>query len=157
MLVVIDLAIDSPYQIAAGVQAGAEVLLLDPNSDSIPQITTALTDGNYSSLHLVSHGSPGCLHLGDTPWNCQTITQYKYQLLEWGVAEIFIYACHIAANPDFLVKLHFLTGASIAASEQKIGQGNWTLEWQIGEITLNSAFNEQLRQEYQGTFEIRLK
>ena len=152
MLVVIDPAVEAPYQLAGGVQDGAEVLLLDPHQDSIAQITTALTAGSYHSLHLVSHGSPGCLHLGNTDLSSETIVQYKQQLLEWGIAEILIYGCNVAASPELPKQLHSLTGASIAASAQKVGQGNWNLEWQIGEITSDSAFAKELRQEYQGSF-----
>lgn len=140
MLVVIDPTVEASYQLAEGVQAEAKVLLLDSNVDSIAQITTALTAGNYHSLHLVSHGSPGCLHLGNTHLNSETIPQYKQQLLEWGIGEILIYGCHVAANPDLLIKLHVLTGASIASSAQEVVPVNWDLEWQIGKITSDSAF-----------------
>ena len=152
MLVVIDPAVTAPHQLASNAQDGAKVLLLDPHQDSITQITIALTAGNYQSLHLVAHGSPGCLHLGKTDLSSETITQYKQQLLEWGIAEILVYGCNVAAAPEFLTQLHSLTGANIAASAQEIGQGNWNLEWQIGEVTANSAFVEELRQEYQGIF-----
>ena len=152
MLVVIDPAVEAPHQLAEGVKDGAEVLLLNPKFNSIAQITKALAAGNYRSLHLVSQGSPGCLHLGNTNLSSETIAQYKQQLLEWGVAEILIYGCNVAANPDLLVKLHILAGASISASAKEVGQGNWILEWQMGEITSGSAFVEELRREYRGTF-----
>ena len=152
MLVVIDPAVEAPAQLVSGIQADAELLLLDANQDSIAQITRALTRGNYRSLHLVSHGSPGCLHLGATDLNSETITQYQQQLLEWGIAEILIYGCNVAAEPEFLKQLHALTGANIAASTEKVGQGNWNLEWQIGEVTTDAAFVEKLRLEYQGSF-----
>ncbi|MEM9271997.1 MAG: FG-GAP-like repeat-containing protein [Cyanobacteria bacterium P01_F01_bin.143] len=153
MLVVIDPTVEAPHKLAEGVQTGASVLLLNPNFDSIAQITTALAARNYGSLHLISHGSPGRLHLGKTNLNSDNIAQYKQQLLEWRIAEILIYGCNVAANPDLLIKLHVLTGANIAASAQEVGQGNWNLEWQkIGEITSGSAFAEELRQEYQGKF-----
>ena len=151
-LVVIDPTVEAPRQLAGGVQAEAKVLLLDPHQDSIAQITTALTAGNYHSLHLVSPGSTGCLHLGNTDLSSETIVQYKQQLLEWGVAEILIYGCNVATSPRLLKQLHTLTGANIAASATEVGKGNWTLEWQIGEITADVAFLEGIRQEYQGTF-----
>lgn len=152
MLVVIDPAFEAPQQLVKGVKADAKVLFLDSDQDSIAQITTALTAGNYDSLHLVSCGSTDCLHLGDTNLNSETIAQYKQQLLEWDIAEILIYSCDVAVNPDLLVKLHVLTGASIAAIAKEASKENWTLEWEIGKISSDSAFSEELRQEYQGTF-----
>ena len=152
ILVVIDPRVDTPDRLAKGVTNSTAVLLLDPKRDSIIQITTALTQGNYHSLHLVAHGSPGCLHLGATDLSSETITQYQQQLLEWGIAEILVYGCQVAAKPEFLRQLHDLTVASIAASTEEVGQDNWNLEWQIGEVTSGLAFIEELRQEYQGTF-----
>lgn len=125
ILVVIDPAVEAPPQLAQGAKAGAEVLLLDPNQDSITQITTALAAGDYCSLHLVSHGSPSCLRLGSTDLSSETIAQYKQQLLEWGVDEIIIYGCNIVVDRDLFLKLHVLTGASIAASAREAGKENW--------------------------------
>ena len=152
MLVVIDPAVEAPHTLASGVRPGAAVLLLDPNSDSIGQITAALAEGNYTSLHLVSHGSPGCLHLGKTTLSLENIPQYRQQLLEGGVAEILVYGCNVAASPALLMQLKSLTGANIAASARQVGRGNWTLEWQTGEITADTAFEVQLRQQYRGVF-----
>ncbi|MEM9276797.1 MAG: FG-GAP-like repeat-containing protein [Cyanobacteria bacterium P01_F01_bin.143] len=152
ILVVIDPRVKTPENLAAGVRNNAAVLLLNTNKDSISQITITLSQGNYQTLHLVSHGSPGCLHLGNTNLTSENLAQYNQQLLEWGIAEILVYGCNVAAAPEFLTQLHSLTGASIAASAQEVGQGNWNLEWQIGEITADSAFVEELKQEYQGSF-----
>lgn len=86
MLVVIDSGVEAPQTLAQGVQPGAVTLQLDSNRDAIAQITAALAAGNYSSLHLVSHGSAGSLHLGKTQLTVETLPQYRQQLLEWGVA-----------------------------------------------------------------------
>ena len=152
VLVVIDPAVEAPQKLANGVRDGAEVLILDPRQDSIEQITNILTAGNYRSLHLVSHGSPGCLHLGNTDLNFENIAQYKQQLLEWAVSEILIYGCNVAAGTELLTQLHIFTGATIAASTKKVGNGYWNLEFQLGELTSDSVFVERLRQEYRSTF-----
>lgn len=67
MLVVINPRVEDAQMLVAGVQSGAEVLILDPSQDGVEQITEALKErSEVSSLHLVCHGSPGCLHLGST-------------------------------------------------------------------------------------------
>ena len=127
-LVVIDPAFKNSHQLAENVPANAKVLLLDSNQDSIVQITKALAAGNYYSLHLISDGSTGCLHLGSTNLSSENIAQYKPQLMEWGIAEIFIYGCHVTKSSNVLKQLHSLVGASIVIVEQEIGQDNWTLK-----------------------------
>ena len=154
MLVVIDLGVTASQTLAQGVQTNGQALLLNPEVDAITQITEALAQGNYTSLHLVSHGSPGSLHLGKTKLTVANLSSYRQQLLEWGVQEIFIYGCEVAKDPTLLQQLYNLTGANIAASEDKVGKGNWDLEWQIGEITCECGFTKELRQDYQGDFQV---
>lgn len=121
-LVVIDPRIEAPHQqLAKDVPADTKVLLLDLHQDSIAQITRALAEGNYHSLYLISPGSTGCLHLGKTNLSSATIAQYKQQLLEWRIAEIFIYDFDIVANYDLLIILRALTGANILTSPRKMG------------------------------------
>ncbi len=152
ILVVIDPQVAAPESLVSGIKTNTKAVLLDPNQDRITQITTLLAQGNYTTLHLISHGSPGCLHLGETKLTAENLSQYNQQLLEWGIREILVYGCNVAAAPELLRQLHYLTGATIAASTKEVGKGNWTLEWQIGEIKSELAFNPQIRQEYPGTF-----
>ncbi len=152
ILVVIDPQVAAPESLISGIKTNTKAVLLDPNQDHITQITTLLAQGNYTTLHLISHGSPGCLHLGETKLTTENLSQYNQQLLEWGIREILVYGCNVAAAPELLRQLHYLTGATIAASTKEVGKGNWNLEWQIGEITADSAFTTELQQEYQGVF-----
>ncbi|MEM8641882.1 MAG: DUF4347 domain-containing protein [Cyanobacteria bacterium P01_G01_bin.54] len=151
-LVIIDPRVAVPEQLVAGLRPGARALVLDPNQDGVAQITQALATGHYDSLHLVAHGTPGQLPLGRGGLSLETLPQYRQQLLEWGVAEILVYGCQVAKEPQMLQMLQTLTGATIAASATPVGQGNWTLEWRTGEIQSESAFTADLEQAYSGTF-----
>ncbi|MGB0562132.1 MAG: cadherin domain-containing protein [Spirulinaceae cyanobacterium] len=151
-LVVIDPQVDAPKSLVAGLRPGVAMLLLDPNQDGIAQITAALAAGHYESLHLVAHGSPGALQLGSGVLSSATLPVYHQQLLEWGVAEILLYGCNVAAEPAFLQALQQLTGAALAASARPVGRGNWDLEWQRGAVQSASAFTPELEQTYSGTF-----
>ena len=65
-LVVVDPRVESPQQIIKGVKKDACILILDPQENSIEQITKRLQkQPKITSLHLISHGSPGLLYLGD--------------------------------------------------------------------------------------------
>ena len=156
-LVFIDSNVSDYAYLAAGVIPGAEVIILEPNQDGIKQITQALNFYSYPvSLHIVSHGSPGCLYLGNSELSLDTLAEYTEELRSWfgdarsqefrssGVQNLelettpyslIIYGCSVAAGDageELSAKLKKLTGAEIAASTSPTGNavlgGNWNLE-----------------------------
>jgi|GEM_PF-1257952 len=162
-LVIIDPNVVNPHKIATGVLPGVEVKILDAQRDGVIQITEILRKyPNVNSLHLVAHGTPGCLYLGNSKLNLDTLPLYETRLKTWFSPssclpktlspQISLYACNLAAAPELIIQLHKLTGANIAASTQEVGQGNWNLDWQIGQIKGDSIFTSELQKEYQETF-----
>ena len=121
MLVVIDPSVADYQMLAAGVLPGAETIVLEPHRDAIGQITMALArhrEHRAFSLHIICHGAPGKLYLGKTCLSAENLAPYRQQLLEWGVAEILLYSCEVAAGKvgtAFVEQLSRLTGADIAA------------------------------------------
>ncbi|MDY6805264.1 MAG: DUF4347 domain-containing protein [Cyanobacteriota bacterium] len=156
MLVAIAPDVEAVPILEVGAIPGARVLVLDRQRDSIAQITEAIGQSQISSLHLVCHGAPGSLSLGGTTLSLANIQQYRQQLLEWGLPEILLYGCNVAAEPKFLQVLHELTGANIAASTHKVGNaakgGSWELDAFIGEIKSLFAFAPQVMRNYPGVF-----
>jgi uncharacterized delta-60 repeat protein len=138
-LVVIDSGVDHSSILAAGVIADAEVIILDAENDGIEQITAALQ--RYSQLtylHLICHGEPNTLFLGNTQLNLNTCYPYADQLGSWFSnsttdAALLLYGCNVAtAGTALLQRLHELTGATLYASTTPTGNaalgGNWKLE-----------------------------
>ena len=155
MLVVIDRNVDDISTLVNGVLADAKVLVLNLATDSIEQITRALAEETFNSLHIVSHGAPGVLYLGNNPLTLDNLDHYSYQLQEWGVPEILLYGCNVAAGDagsEFIDQLHQLTGADIAASRTKTGGaavgGNWDLEVQTNQQEVNLAFDNSTIADY---------
>ncbi|MBW4607458.1 MAG: DUF4347 domain-containing protein, partial [Hassallia sp. WJT32-NPBG1] len=159
MLVVIDPRVEDYAMLAAGVHEGANVFILDLNRDGVEQITEALAQHPASTLHIVSHGSPGCLAVGNTYLSLENLDRYADDLQTWSIflssASVFLYACNVAAGElgeAFLSKLHQLTGANIAASANPTGSalkgGDWELEVIIGKIEASLAFPEVVREAY---------
>ncbi|MEO1395461.1 MAG: DUF4347 domain-containing protein [Cyanobacteria bacterium J06634_5] len=153
MLVVIDESVEHGDALAAGVIRGAKLLVLESKRCAIAQITEAIGrfPGKFESLHIVTHGSPGCLHFssGDITFaNLHTFAEsieswFSYQTLKKGSkikvkdagSFLSLYACNLAtgeAGLELLEKLHFLTGVSVHASRGKVGSttlnGSWQLE-----------------------------
>ncbi|NCR83082.1 MAG: DUF4347 domain-containing protein, partial [Microcystis aeruginosa K13-10] len=111
--------------------------ILSPNQDGIEQISAFLQQNpQITTIHLVSHGAPGCLYLGNCQLNLTNIYDYRQQLQNWAkINRILLYGCQVAAGDagtEFINKLSQITGAKIAASSRRVGNaalgGSWELE-----------------------------
>ncbi len=166
-LLILDSHVDDFEILATGVTPDTEIHILDANRDGVAQITQLLQKRqNIAALHIISHGKPGSVQLGNIWLNQANLETYALQLIQWRAslthnADILLYGCHIAAEIDpnsetenpFLQQLHHLTGANIAASKTPTGNtalgGDWELEVKIGHITAPLAITPSARQTYQ--------
>ncbi|MEG4631211.1 DUF4347 domain-containing protein [Microcoleus sp. AR_TQ3_B6] len=145
----------------SGIKKGIETAILDPNRDAIAQITQTLKDKKYSAIHIISHGAPGHLQLGNTGLNIETLPQYTFEIKQWresltAEASILLYGCNVAeslgagsptdlriidnsnkaaATPpcgnQFLTQLHQLTGAFIVANPNPTGNAARGGTWKL--------------------------
>ncbi|NJN56884.1 MAG: DUF4347 domain-containing protein [Leptolyngbyaceae cyanobacterium SL_5_9] len=154
-LVFIDAAVQDYADLAAGAIPGAEVIVLHPHEDGVTQISLALARTPVSSIHLVAHGSPGSLQLGNVQLSLDTLTQYQSQLQQWRSAlsepaELLIYGCRVAdtaVGMAFIQALKGLLGVEVAASTTPVGNsalgGNWDLDVRTGDMTAALAFSRE--------------
>nr|MDJ0552890.1 DUF4347 domain-containing protein [Microcoleaceae cyanobacterium MO_207.B10] len=145
------------YQILAnGVLSEIELVIIKADRDGIEQITETLEKyTTISSIHIVSHGSPGCLYLGNSKLNLNTIKNYAKQLQNWSVSHLLLYGCHVAQGnegAEFITQLHQLTRAEIAASAKPIGNsalgGDWHLEITTSKFDLPPVFEMEAIERY---------
>ena len=162
-LVVIDPRVEDYQTLVAGVVPGANILLLAPGEDGIEQITRAISLIPTDSIHIISHGSPGCLYLGNERLGLETLERYAATLQAWnGVKQIALYGCNVAAGDageEFLTKLHHITGATIHASTTKIGNASLDGDWHLDFTTDASAegqiaISPRAQANYQGVLEV---
>ncbi|MEH2071775.1 MAG: DUF4347 domain-containing protein [Nostoc sp.] len=163
-LVFIDMGIEDYNSLVKGVVNNTKVFLLDQTQNGVEQITEILRNcdrSDITDIHLVSHGAPGCLQLGNTHLGLDTLKEYSQQLQQWqqifSTKNLLLYGCNVAfgdAGAEFLEKLHQLTSANIAASSQPIGNaalsGNWELSVCTAQMEVNLAFTENTQQAYAG-------
>jgi hypothetical protein len=152
--------------LAAGTVSGTEVVLLDSAADGIEQISLKLRDRSFKEVHIISHGAPGCLMLGNAILSWESLERLKSQVEMWGKslaknAEILIYGCRVAEGAQgrsFVERLSELTAAKIAASANFTGSkelgGDWELEVKTGEITAAKAFDSEVMAAYSHIFNI---
>ncbi len=159
-MVFIDSGVEDLESLVKGVVKDAQVVVLDTSRDGVEQIAEVLAaQNNVGTVHIVSHGAPGCLYLGNSQLSLDTLEQYAPQLQQCFTTGkyLLLYGCNVAAGDagaEFIQKLHQLTGAEIAASAQRTGStgkgGNWELEVRTGDFVPSLAFLPQMMATYTG-------
>ncbi|MEM7047029.1 MAG: DUF4347 domain-containing protein, partial [Pseudomonadota bacterium] len=129
-----------------------EALVLDPDQDGVRQIADFLKNQNdIDVLHVLSHGAPGSIILGDTTLSLATLADHTATLRTIGEAlsatgDIRFYGCDVGQDRDFLQQLAAMTGADIAASSDLTGDpalgGDWDLEVQVGKVDQSEVAEE---------------
>ncbi len=157
-IVVVDASLENYQQLIDGIRPGAKSFLLDLRSDGIKQIGELLRQHRETEvLHLLSHGSPGCLYLGNSQLSLDTLGDYASTLQKWKVKQLLLYGCNVAAGDageELMTKLQALTGASLAASTTRTGAaargGNWKLEWRTPGMKTPLALSAEAQMAYGG-------
>ncbi|MAE91991.1 MAG: hypothetical protein CMI67_20840, partial [Pelagibaca sp.] len=141
----IDSGVDNPDDLIAAIPDGAEVVVLDGSSDGLVQIASVL-DGrsDLDAIHILSHGAPGEITLGNTTLDAASIDGHHADELATiksalsDSADILIYGCDFGQDEATLAALAEATGADVAASDDDTGHadlgGDWDLEVASGEI-----------------------
>ncbi|MEH2078868.1 MAG: DUF4347 domain-containing protein [Nostoc sp.] len=76
-----------------------EVIVVESSQDGVEQITqTLLQRRRVESVHIVSHGSPGCLYLGNTQLSLSSLERYTQELQTWFSPSLILYGCNIAVG-----------------------------------------------------------
>ncbi len=98
-MVVVDPSLENYQQLIDGLQPGTKPFLLDLQSDGIEQIGEQLLQHRETEvLHLLSHGSPGCLYLGNSQLSLDTLGDYASTLRGWKIKKLLLYGCNVAAG-----------------------------------------------------------
>jgi hypothetical protein len=84
VLIAIDAGVSDYQLLADGVIANAEVVILNKERNGVEQITEVLAQHpEIDTVHVVSHGAPGCLYLGNTQLNLENLPDYDDRLKTW--------------------------------------------------------------------------
>ncbi|MFP1633652.1 DUF4347 domain-containing protein, partial [Zhengella sp. ZM62] len=144
----IDAGVDGADALLAALPENAEVHTLAASSDGVAQIASVLEGrSGIDAIHILSHGRPGELTLGNAVLDAQSIRgDHADELAAIGAAlsadaDILIYGCDFAADltgASAVEALARATGADIAASDDLTGAsslgGDWVLERHVGAV-----------------------
>ncbi|WP_375471149.1 DUF4347 domain-containing protein [uncultured Nostoc sp.] len=160
-LVFIDPQVENYQSLVAGVLPNSTVFILDADQDGIEQISQVLaTHRQINSLHIVSHGAPGQVYLGNSQLGYETLNRYACQLMGWANAlsadaQLLLYGCEVGQTEQgkaFVQRLSELTGAVVAASDDLTGStalgGDWELEVSTRAIVPALAFQAEVMATY---------
>lgn len=157
----IDANIADWQTLAASVRPGVEVVLIDGNADGLREIAAYLgTRTGVDAIHMVSHGSLGELYVGTDDITDTDVSAYAGSLARISAAlkpggDVLLYGCDIGQGTDgqqFVTDLAAALHANVAASTDLTGPaalgGNWVLEVQAGTVSVDTAFDSTLVQNY---------
>lgn len=127
--------------LVAGLPAHVEYHVLHPQLPALQQMVALCADRvGLAALHLICHGAPGELHLGNDIIDLTTLKASRPLLHALSDAmaeegEILLYGCEVAAGVagrQFVDALRSITGLNIAAATHKVGHadlgGSWDLD-----------------------------
>ena len=124
-----------------------ELVLIAPDEDGFARIGATLAERqDIAAVHLITHGSDGRVQLGRAVMDSNSLLRHAGTVADWGQAltadaDWLIYGCDVAASAPGLALLHdlaALTGADVAASDDRTGSAllgaDWQLEQQTGPV-----------------------
>ncbi|MEM9536768.1 MAG: Ig-like domain-containing protein, partial [Cyanobacteria bacterium P01_E01_bin.45] len=164
-LLFVDSSVENYQSLLAGLKPGVQAIVLDPQRDGVVQITEVLQEHlNIETVHVLSHGSPGCLYLGNTHLDLDNLRTYAWALTAWfgdrslsGKPSLLLYGCHVAAGDagaEFVKKLGALSKSNIAASKTLTGSatlgGDWHLSTSHSNVDVSLAFSDSACSTYDG-------
>ncbi|KPQ36187.1 MAG: putative Ca2+-binding protein [Phormidium sp. OSCR] len=162
-LIIFDPGISDPTALQQGLNPTAIALTLPRSGNPIATIGRLLQQqAPVRSLHILSHGRPGALRLGDR-WItaadlCATdLAAWRESLTD--EATISLYGCNLARE-DLTLPERFaqLTGASVAASRTAMGAiqpgGNWCLDAIVGPGRSHLPWSKSVLAAYTGVFAV---
>ncbi len=163
----VDTSVENYEQLVAGVMPGTEVHILQSGLNAVTQITeTLLQRQGIESLHIISHGQAGSLDFSSSSLNAYNIRDYAQQFQVWENAltenaDILLYGCNVASDAlgkAFVDLIGQVTAADITASDDLTGNaakgGDWSLEYQTGEIEAPLALNSNTLQNYNSILDV---
>jgi Ca2+-binding RTX toxin-like protein len=126
---------------------GLLMVVLGAGEDGLAQISEILAQHQgLQAVHLIAHGGPGYMLLGDTVLDGNALDQAAL----WGDAlaengDLLLYGCNVADGElgvSFARNLADATGADVGASSNATGTaergGDWILEYTVGSLEASS-------------------
>ena len=160
-VVFIDASVTNYQQLITGLPKGTAYVVLNSSSDGLAQMAQYLQHHpGVEAIHLVSHGENGAVQVGSTWLTQGDFSAYKGELAQIGAAmspggDFLIYGCDVAGNASgkaLVQQIASATHLNVAASTDATGTaalgGNWTLEYDAGDVHTAVIFSPAAEKQY---------
>ncbi len=127
--------------LCAGLPANCAIVWLDERVHGLDDVAQQLSGyASIQTLHLITHGAPGRIFVGNTTLSLESLPEYHHALTQishamTAEAQWFIYGCEVAQGQEGKALIDALgntTGVTIAAATHKVGHaelgGSWELD-----------------------------
>ncbi len=160
-LVIIGAKVPDRSVLQSAARPGVETVILTHDRDALAQITEILeSHSNLDAIHLVSHGEPGVILLGEHRLDKHALKAQPQFLESFNQAtrpgaDLLLYGCDLAAEDAELLELiQRKTHLDVAASNNPTGSsslgGDWDLEVQAGNIETSLPFSAKALKDFSG-------
>ena len=143
-LLIVDTDVLDSEILLADLQSDFRTIRLSRETDPVLQISQALFSHQpVREIVLLAHANPGKIHFTDYVLDLIELDSRKDELRDWrnwvtDDARLSIYACQLASNETgraFIQELGNLTGITIAASSQPVGNLGTSQNWNLDRFT----------------------
>ncbi|WP_145391305.1 cadherin-like domain-containing protein [Stieleria neptunia] len=141
------------------------IVRLSADENGIAQISQTLAElSGVDAIHILSHGDGDGIQLGDTRLDQNTAIAHAGSIAGWqnaldADADLLIYGCDLASTDsgrELIEMLAAVCDCDVAASDDLTGHqslgGDWDLEYAVGSIETQIAFDSQTQHAWQHVF-----
>lgn len=156
-LLLIDHQVDRLSLLAEDAAGRADIHVLGPDDDALAIATRLLASRDDVALHLVGHGAPGAILLGNAQLDREVVLARDALLDGWRgvVSEIVLYGCETGQGDrgqGFVSTLVRATGADVRAASGVVGAaemgGSWHLDVGARPGAASVLFSQALQRDY---------
>ncbi|BAU40646.1 cadherin-like domain-containing protein [Leptolyngbya sp. O-77] len=165
-LLLVDSAVENVQQLLQNTSKHIQVAVVDRTQNGVETLIQWLQQfPHLQQVHILAHGAPGRIFLGNTQLSQDTLHSCREALrhirqrrkISQSPLDLLLYSCNVAAGEvgtAFVETLHHLTGANIAASSVPVGNadlgGTWHLDIQTSAFPITLPFAAAAAHRYPG-------
>ncbi len=165
-LLLVDSAVESVQQLLQNTHKHIQVAVIEHTKNGVETLLQWIQQfPDLQQVHILAHGAPGRLFLGNTQLSQDTLQSYSEALRHirqrrskaQSPLDLLLYSCNVAAGEAgaaFVESLHRLTGANVAASSVPVGNaalgGTWQLDTQTSAFPITLPFAAAAARRYPG-------
>ncbi|CAK0741669.1 hypothetical protein CCP2SC5_1110001 [Azospirillaceae bacterium] len=153
-VLIVDAALPGVDVLLGGVQSGVKVVSVEQGDNAVEVIEETFRSQKGSEVHILTHGAPGKIYFGSQAIGKEVFEKILGEDAQSKTSIVF-YGSNVARGEEgrsFVSQIASATGASVVASERKVGSsrlgGDWDLK-EFGKPTWSPVFSAAAMNRYE--------